>query len=398
MSHLAGRLIPLEAYRGIAAFIVLVHHTFLGFDPSYTGIFPGTRTDESAIGQPYFVIFNGPAAVAFFFTLSGFVLCWSYFRREDSEKLLMAFLKRLPRLMGLVLITTLGSYVLFELGLYQFSEAARLSGSEWLAAFAGTWSHDFEPSLINASAQGLGTFFSGHASYNANLWTMKHEFFGSMIVYMLAAFISGVLRYRYLAYAFIILSASSIFYSEHIFPFVVGLFLSTYLARYPASISRPLSVAILLIGLYLLGYSIPEGAYQWASYLPGSLRGVFPTACHTLGSIAIIFATMANRALFESLNGRFWRELGKLSFPLYLVQMLVIGSISSFAYIQLQQIGLDDGVAMVCVFAITAAFCVGISIPLSRLDDWWVSAINAQCSRIIAGRRRSPPAAAMDSG
>ena len=60
------RLIPLEATRGIAALIVIVHHFFLGFAPQVTGLLPELRTPSSIIGNWYYVFFSGDAAVNFF--------------------------------------------------------------------------------------------------------------------------------------------------------------------------------------------------------------------------------------------------------------------------------------------------------------------------------------------
>lgn len=72
---------------------------------------------------------NGTAAVGFFFTLSGFVLSWSYFQRRDTESLRRAFLRRWPRLAGIVVLSTVLSAALYQAGLYYFSEAAQVSGS-----------------------------------------------------------------------------------------------------------------------------------------------------------------------------------------------------------------------------------------------------------------------------
>lgn len=156
--HGNNRLIPLEAYRGIAAFIVLIHHFFLGFSPYTTGLLEQLRNKDSFIGQPFFALFNGTAAVGFFFTLSGFVLCWSYFNHENPQKLLLAFIKRFPRLAATVTITTVGSYFLFRLNLYYFHEASKISLSPWLDAFANGLTPGFEPSFIDSIVQGVTTF------------------------------------------------------------------------------------------------------------------------------------------------------------------------------------------------------------------------------------------------
>lgn len=380
------RLIPLEAYRGIAAFIVLIHHFFLGFSPSTTGLLLETRRADSMIGHPYFVFFNGTGAVSFFFTLSGFVLCWSYFNHEDQGKLLLAFLKRFPRLVGVVTVTTVTSWALFKFGLYHFNDAAKVSGSPWLASFAGAGlTPQFQPNFMSAVSQGLTTFFTGSSYFNSNLWTMKPEFFGSMVVYMLASFIATVLGYRYRVYAAIILLASALYINQHIFPFVAGVFLSSYLAKKKVAIPTFASLLMIGAGLYLLGYMIPEKSYLWVSLLPALPTRLHAVCMHTLGALAIIFATMANRKVFERMSGSFFRTLGQLSFPLYLVHVLIICSLSSWVYLEMMARGSDSTTTLIVVFGVTAVGSVAASLPLARFDDWWVAKVNAVVRKIVAG-------------
>jgi peptidoglycan/LPS O-acetylase OafA/YrhL len=382
--YASNRLVPLEAYRGIAAFIVLVHHFFLAFSPYTTGLLEQARNQDSLIGQPFFALFNGTGAVGFFFTLSGFVLCWSYFKHENSQKLLLAFLKRFPRLVAIVTITTIASYCLFKLNLYSFREASEHSLSPWLAAFAYGLTPDFEPSFLRALIQGMTTFFTGEANYNTNLWTMKAEFFGSMIVYMLACFISAILGYRHLIYALTIISISALFYNDLIFPFVVGAFLSAHLAKNKFEISFLASIALIILGLYLLGYMIPEKAYTWFSVIPGPFKVHAQTLFHTIGSACIIFATMTNKKLFQGLNGKFLRGIGKISFPLYLVHTLVICSLSSYIFLKLANHGLSIQTNLILVFIVTTAFSIILAIPLSKFDDWWVKQVDSTARRFLS--------------
>jgi len=372
----SSRLTPLEAYRGIAAVIVVVHHFFLGFAPAVTGTFQSDRTAESVIGHFYFVFFNGTGAVYFFFTLSGFVLSWSYFNRADINIIYVSFLKRYPRLAGVVTLSVVASFFLFYFDLYFFREAAEISGSNWLRKFGNAIDPKyFVPSFWNAFFQGLTTFFTGKSSYNSNLWPMKHEFYGSMLVYMLAPFILTVLNSRHLLYSFCLICCSFFLYNSHMLPFVAGLFLSLAVSRSKPQLPFLVSLILLLLGLYLLGYMVPEKSYLWASH--SFFRGMPVIVVHTLGSCAIIFATMANAKLFDSLNGTFFRVLGQISFPLYLVHLLVISSISSFTFSELHWHGLSQIPLLSITFFVTLIVSVLASIPLMKIDDWWVSFLNS---------------------
>ena len=376
-----NRLIPLEAYRGIASIIVMVHHFFLGFSPTTTSYLPFRRTDESLIGQPYFALFNGAAAVGFFFTLSGFVLCWSFFNHENTNKISLAFIKRLPRLAGIVTLSTVASYFLFKFNLYYFYEASKITDSPWLASFNYSgWTESFEPNFLKALSQGVVTFFTGTANYNQNLWTMKSEFFGSLIVYMLAAFITLILRHQNLLYAFIIFSITSYVCNENLFPFVVGTFLSAYLAKNKIKINTTLAIILIGFGLYLLGYFVPEKSYSWINIFPHQLQN--KNLFYTFGSVLIIFSTMTNISIFKRLNGHFFQLLGKLSFPLYIVHCLVICSISSYIYIYLTASGLDKTTQLTIVFIVTVVVSTLISIPLGKFDEWWVKTVNTKMSTL----------------
>jgi peptidoglycan/LPS O-acetylase OafA/YrhL len=381
---LGSKLVPLEAYRGIASCIVVIHHFFLAFSPFTLGAMPNVRDAGSLVGQPYFALVNGTGAVGFFFTLSGFVLSWSYFHSENPQKLQLAFFKRWPRLVCLVTVSTLASYLLFKLDAYHFHEAGKLSKSPWLSDFANAhWTPDFEPNFLEALVQGVTTFFTGQTYYNTNLWTMKHEFFGSLVVYMLASFITTVLGTRHLPVSGAILAIAAIFVDENIFPFVVGVFLSLYVAKNKPEMSDPASAALIVAGLYLLGYMVPEQAYGWVPALPKFMADVSQIAFHTVGSACIIFATMANVRIFASLSGGVCRWLGKLSFPLYLMHVVVICSLSSFLYLLLSGWGVWSWLTLTLVFLVTAAASVAVSIPLARLDDWWVGQVNAQAGRVL---------------
>src|SRR5690606_12773670 len=68
-----NKLGELEALRGIASVIVLVHHALLGFAPGLHGLLQ-PDSPHALFGTPAFSLINGGAAVVLFFVLSGFVL------------------------------------------------------------------------------------------------------------------------------------------------------------------------------------------------------------------------------------------------------------------------------------------------------------------------------------
>lgn len=337
------------------------------------------------IGRWYYVFVNGTGAVHFFFVLSGFVLCWAYFKTGDINRLKEGFFKRLPRLAAPVLITTISSFFLFYFGLYYFESASKVTESQWLSTFGFALKPDFHPSLYQAIFQGLSTFITGDANYNVNLWTMKPEFMGSMVVFMIAAFISLVLSFRYLPISFFLLSIWALGIYSDIFPFVVGIFLSASLAKHRPKIKTPAAIFAILLGIFLLGYAIPDKNYLWFKYLnyleiqPAKIEII----AHSVGSSLIIFAIMANSKIYNFLNNRFCNYLGVFSFPLYLVHTLVICSFISYAYLIFNESNYSQNLIIATLFGLTLAASILASIPLIIFDKFWLNLINRFTKRIL---------------
>lgn len=371
-----NRLIPLEASRGIAASIVIAHHFFLGFVPGY---------EPRIIGRWYYVFVNGTGAVHFFFVLSGFVLCWAYFSTGDLSRLKEGFFKRLPRLAAPVLITTIASFFLFYFGLYYFEGASKISESTWLASFGGALRPGFEPNLYEAIRQGLTTFVTGDANYNINLWTMKPEFIGSMVVFMVGAFISIVLSFAYLSISFLLFSIWALGAYADVFPFVAGTFLSVAVVRARPSVRFPVALSAILIGIYLLGYAIPDKHYSWVKYLTymDIRAGNIEIILHSFGACLIIFSIVSNAKIYESLSGKLCSYLGIFSFPLYLVHTLVICSFSSFLYLVLIQQGYSSNLTLSILFGFTFAASMIAAIPLVVFDKFWLGLVNGVVKKLL---------------
>lgn len=308
------------------------------------------------------------------------------FKTGDIQNLKIAFLKRLPRLITPVLITVLVSYFLFHFGLYYFYEASKISGSPWLAAFAyAGWTPEFQPSLYKAVIQGVTTFITGDASYNSVLWTMKPEFIGSIVVFMLGAFISLVLSFERLFISFILFSAWALSVYSYLCPFVVGIFLSAALVKNECRMRLPIASLLIVIGLYLLGYSIPEKNYLWVTYItyPDMLVKNIQIVLNSLGAGLVIFSIMSNVQIYASLNGRFCNYLGQLSFPLYLVHTLVICSLGSFLFLYLKHQDYPNQMMMLGLLGLTFAASILAAIPLIFFDQFWLSLINKIAKRFV---------------
>jgi peptidoglycan/LPS O-acetylase OafA/YrhL len=355
------------------------------------------RTDASLIGSPWFAAMNGPAAINLFFVLSGFVLCWAFVTDGDRNRMARLFFKRLPRLAGLVVVTTLGSYALFRTGQYHFVDAAEISKSVWLREFGFSgWTPEFQPDLATAAYEGIATFFSPAYSYNGVLWTMHHGFLGGMLAMAFGVFLATVMGYRQATvWVVVALGVAVLCYASFLFPMVLGAILAFVLARYRVPLPMLIAVPILAAGLYLLGYVLPLRSYAWVAQVSPDLQPYAPTVLHSLGSALLIIAVLCGTGLYRGLDGGLWRLLGRISFPLYLVHPLVIFSASSALYLDLTAQGYAANTLLALMFAATLALSVLVSLPLAWMDYRWGLWLDGYARTLLPddAQRADPPVA-----
>ena len=146
-----------------------------------------------------------------------------------------------------------------------------------------------------------------------------------------------------------------------------------------------MAIFAILLGVFLLGYAIPDKNYLWFKYLnyleiPAARIEIIT---HSIGSSLIIFAIMTNTKIYDFLNNRFCNYLGVFSFPLYLVHTLVICSFASYAYLLLNQLNYSQNLALTTLFGLTLAASILASIPLVIFDKFWLNLINRFSKRIL---------------
>lgn len=340
------RILRLEACRGIAALVVVASHSLLAFMPS---------TEEALSKTPFYLLINGIGAVMFFFVLSGYVLTVRFFREPKPEEIVVSIVKRLPRLALLTTIVSVSSAVLWRTGAYHFEEAGNLAHSGWLIRPISEY---YQPGIFEAVKQGAWrTFTSGDSYLDSSLWTMVHEFHGSMLVFVIAPLFVYVIRDRLIAwplvaFAILIFRAADPF----MIPFLCGMAI--------ASIDpEQLPKARWLLGLFFfVGIACLEfHDIDWKS-TQAIMFG-------TLGAGLIVIVILRSATASAALENRFGGILGYLSFPIYLVHVPIIWSAGSLAFLRW-------GSALPAI-AVTVALTLLVAWPLAALDRAWVRRLQA---------------------
>ena len=382
LSGIPARDTALEALRGAAAFVVVLWHLMLGFAPARSGQFLAIDPDAALDGRWWFGLLNGNAAVAFFFVLSGFVLCRRSFVERDSSRIPAGVLKRWPRLAGPVAVVCFASWILVRTHAYAYADAAAITGSPWLVVF-GFSPHPPGPhaSLLHALFQGgYGAFFEGETDYDSSLWTMRYEFIGSFIAFGLAmtgARASRPMQACLFATAVLLAGETQPFYVD----FVAGAALAAFLpARNFRTPLLVIAVSLCLV-LYLAGYSShAAGCFRWIHHDLGNPNCLYVYALAAVLAIALV---ETHEGLHALLSRPIAGWIGRLSFPLYLVHVPVLCSIGCRVYLALA--GSDPLAAKLAAIAATIVVSILVAMPLARFDVWWTSRIGE-----IARRLESP--------
>jgi peptidoglycan/LPS O-acetylase OafA/YrhL len=328
--QITQKMVCFEAIRGLAALAVVAGHYVLGFWPGLA-FREGLGWDDSPSWLHLFVRFpgkylwDGHMAVSIFFVLSGFVLSLAYFQTGSAPSIGSAAVRRYPRLMFPIAASILLAYALVQIGavcnqsavrhmntVYGLPQRLNLEAenghtNRWLALY-----YLFPADFATALRESLWVAFTSIATYNLVLWTMPFELIGSFMVYgSLALF--GSFRNRWLLYA---IGGAILVLDDRLFllDFVLGMALCDVWVQNQKRwrISIPLLPALALVGVGLF-------AIHWKS----------------LAALMVVGAAAASPRLQKILEARWLAFLGRISFSLYLVHMVMFCSAGCGVYLLL---------------------------------------------------------------
>jgi len=337
-----------DGLRGIAALNVVVSHFFCAFAPGllhnfYPELFRENSSPEvwqRILQWPVFSVFyNGLFAVFVFFVLSGYVLALPYFQNQP-EKISRRFWARYLRLNIPVAAVVLLSWLLFVLHGYYNVPAAKAANSPWLDSALQAGGANFRAMMDHAVS---GAIIFGRKTFDPPLWTINLEFIGSM--YLLAYFAVKPRGREALPLLLVCLLLLTCYPDASIF--FITLFCGSYLGCLPARGKyRALSFAL---GIYLGGYQYDNALYD---YLPDVLGWGTKSFYNALGALLLVWPVV-NGFGARILQSRPLQYLGRISYSIYLVHFLVLGSVACKLYLTLPQS--RSSLALIFVVYVAAA-------------------------------------------
>lgn len=338
----AERITWIDGLRGAAALFIVFHHFIMGYYPAaYKGEEALSHLEggvEAAFSQSplaFFVI--GDFWVSVFCLVSGFVISYQVFHMTEAKQFSVSLLKRYPRLMLPVFVLSAIVYGMLHLNLFCNTEAAALTGAEWLAQF-----YQDQTTLTDLIFSSIAdTWIVGYSTLYSNaFWMLADLFAGSFMAYILAAMSKGTnkrILWVYLATVLIYLSTNS-----RLTDFALGVLLS-YLAfwceeairrhrRGSAAAGIVLLFSAVLLGAYPVAYA-PTNAYRFLNCLPDRLNPCY--FYHMLAAAMLVAAIWLLQPLQRILCAKPVLFLGKISYSVYLVHIPILYSFSAWLLLKL---------------------------------------------------------------
>ena len=358
------KLAYLEGLRGVAALMVVLCHLRYTFAISSTDTLLEQlkqRTDSYLlsyiVNSIVNIMFDGNLAVYIFWFMSAYVISIKLFMQDDSQYLFQSFSKRYFRLMLPALGSILFALSLLHFGLMYNSQLAQKLGTGYQNGWLGSF-YQFDANILEAVKSGLwNTFFNydDRTSYNASLWTMNPELYGSMFCFLLFGVV-GNNRYRHMFYL-IIMCGTFILKTYWLTSFLFGFFMCDINYSKPNWIKKTIDFltqnkfinTVIFICLIIIGGK--------SNYF-----GFFDLFISSL----IVIIIMRTFYLQQLLQNAFMVWLGKISFSLYLIHLPLICSFSCYLYLTLN---LEHQTKVLLISSLTIALALFISYIFTKFID-----------------------------
>jgi peptidoglycan/LPS O-acetylase OafA/YrhL len=369
-----GKLVPLEGLRGIAAAIVVLYHLVLGFTRKGVGVVPHGHGPFDVVIQFGLGLLNGGAAVAIFFVLSGFILSLPFAKDRQIGRILVAFLKRWPRLAGVTTIACLAAWALITVSHNEYKHAAHVIGAGWMATHGNAPLDGHSLSWLGALREGLfAAFFLGDVHFDSPLWTMRIELFGSFAIFLAAPVLFAIkswpVRLALIGLAMVLAGAA--YPITYLSDFLVGTLLAMLFAEGKLPTFKNWQAAIAgVVSIYLFSFT-----YEQKLLIHAPIKAIMPAGDTShfvwdIGAVLMICVLLGNPYLKRIFSKTWAVWLGLLSFPIYLLHgpiMLSAGAASFNG--ALGPLGEAGSVAVAVVASLVLTLVCAV--PLVWVDQAW---------------------------
>jgi len=306
------RILEIDGIRGWAALSVLLFHFFATCLKHQVPFFSG----------PWLRAWmDGPLAVLVFFLLSGDALATAYLASTSKARMRL-ILGRWPRLVFPIAVSGVIVLSLVLAGWTFQGPASKILGIEdWLGSFLA-----FRPDWTGLARYCFVNVFRHsdfETDYNPFLWSMVTELKGSFLVFLDLFLFRGLsLRWHLALLAGVAIGFAGIGTGSYLCLFPVGIALG--LCRADGVLDAWRSTRV---GRWS-GWILPASVVLWITFGNSPLetfRGV-------VAAPVLVFGIYSNPLLLGFFRSPISRFLGRISFPLYVLQFPVLVSLASYLF------------------------------------------------------------------
>ena len=361
------RLNYIDGLKGWCALSVCILHFQLMF--AINGYIGWKCLPEAALNPaeyyfrwfPYSVLSNNSFPLYIFFALISFIVCFSFMKNKNEDKLKQKIMMRYFRFLPLVSISCFVAYLLLKFELCPLREFYDITGNTW-----GYARLEERYSLFDALKIGFFTAFFQGSQLVSPFWCLHYIFLGSMLSFLMMLLYTKVENKVFFFGVAILLFY---FVDQNYLAFIVGI-MAAIVAHREYTLRK--SIGALLV-------------------LAGCMFGLFPLVwLPNFINIATLYAIGAGLVIvgihccFHNhplLCNRFMEFLGKESLALIVWQMLVLQSMNIFLYNYFYSTDMSHPINIAINFAVNMVASVFLT---------WVSAktitplTNYTCNKVSA--------------
>lgn len=380
----------LEGLRVLAAVLVVFYHAALIFYPAYFyGVgsvmapVQNMRLEDNLYQNPLAGLLSGTFAVGIFFVLSGFVLSIGFFKKREQSIIVKMASKRYLRLMLPAAASVLLAWLLITLGGERIvHHAAAITHSGWLSQL---WL--LPPDILKAIWQGTVAIFTiEEVYYNPVLWTIHHEFIGSLVVFGMGLLFAKS-QYRWVAYAMLLFALANTW----LFGFALGMILADVYANKQEVyeyFNKKITYVLMLLGIVVAGY--PSGAVTSPLYkfltIPGYTGEQMLSFYTAIGASLLVVGVLSLPELRKLVGHPRLSRFGKYTYALYLVHMPILFTVCTGIFILALPLGFNKA-ALISIIGVWAAI-----LPATYLFEKYVDAPSIRfasyCAEVYLGERQ----------
>jgi peptidoglycan/LPS O-acetylase OafA/YrhL len=363
------RILYFDSIRGLAALAVVWGHIAFAF---------GADAISPLLNNPMFIFFDGYAAVSMFFVLSGYVLSASHLSQERIQNfdLLGYYAKRYCRIAIPFWAALALSYLVWKM-LY----GPQVDNDPMLSKWAlRHWSSErIDLPLTEYFKTVLMVLPKTRFPFLPQAWTLRIEIVMSlMLPFMILIACRSSFWLIISTFVLTKFLGMNIYFSL----FVLGVLLATHGPSLVRLVSTHplLTPSLWLVGFLLYTYK-QAPVFITVSMTPAEMR-----LATGLGSAILLLATMSSPIAQKILEARAFRFLGKVSYSLYLVHIIVILGVVPIL------IGWWNGLGVTGTSSFWLAFFTTtvLSIALASLCFRWVEAPAMNLGYYLAARIKRP--------